>query len=81
MIVTTITANEVIIKSQDYDILIENPNVEVRIENNNKLYIISGEEKKIERMKEQKEKRDINDILKEINNNLLEVIFTLRESQ
>ncbi len=78
MIVTTLVANEVIIKAEEYDILIENPDVEVRIENNNKVYIISGKEKKIEKVKRRREERDINDVLREINNDLLEAIFVLR---
>ena len=78
MIVTTLVANEVIIKAEEYDILIENPEVKVRIENNNRVYVISGKEKKIEKVKRRREERDINDVLREINNDLLEAIFVLR---
>jgi len=68
----------VIIKAEEYDILIENPEVKVRIENNNRVYVISGKEKKIEKVKRRREERDINDVLREINNDLLEAIFVLR---
>jgi len=78
MILATLDAREVIIRAQEYDILIENPNVEVRIEDNRKKYVISGKEKRIEKVKKQKKERDINDILKEINDNLLETILTLK---